>query len=140
MSSLSDILNTIADEKALALLNLIATKKGYDSEQIVKFLELSRKEFYSRISRFIKVGLVKRQKGRYSITLFGRIVHEVEATIGEATSSHWKLRALDALEDSPALPEHEVKKVIDSLVDNELVRKIFLQTYTTQANPPQRDR
>jgi predicted transcriptional regulator len=137
LSALSNILNAIADEKALTLLNTIATN-NYESEELVSLLNLSRKEFYSRVSRFIKAGLVKRIRGRYSLTLFGRLVHEVETTIDDALSSHWKLKALDKLETFPELPRNEREKIINSLVDNEFIRKIYLQTYQTQPKPPVR--
>jgi hypothetical protein len=134
LSSLSEILHAIADEKALILLNTIGAK-DYDSEDLVSVLNLSRKEFYSRVSRFVKAGLVRRVRGKYSLTLFGRLVKEVETIIQDALSSHWKLKVLDELEIFPELPQIECEKIIDSLVDNEFVKKIYLQTYQSQTQP-----
>jgi hypothetical protein len=134
LSSLSEILHAIADEKALILLNTIGAN-DYESEDLVSVLNLSRKEFYSRVSRFIKAGLVRRVRGKYSLTLFGRLVKEVETIIQDALSSHWKLKVLDELEIFPELPQIECEKIIDSLVDNEFVKKVYLQTYQSQTHP-----
>jgi DNA-binding Lrp family transcriptional regulator len=134
LSSLSDILNAVADEKALMLLNTIATN-SYESEELVQLLNLSRKEFYSRISRFIKAGLVRRISRRYSLTLFGMLVHEVKTIIEDALSSRWKFKALDELEISE-LPKYDREQIVNSLVGNEFIRKIYLQTHATHQRDP----
>lgn len=130
MPSFSDILNAIADEKAFKLLNTIATT-DYESEDLVRVVNLSRKEFYSRVSRFIDTGLVKRRGGKYSMTLFGRLVHEVEIVIEDALRSHWKLKALEEIETFSELPPGERENIIDSLVDNEFIKRIYLQAHET---------
>lgn len=113
----------MADEKALHLLNTLATRE-YESEAIVGILDLSRKAYYTRMARFVKLGIVKRKKGKYSLTMFGKLVHEVQTVIDVAISNCWKLKALDELETSTDMPKNERKKIIDTLIDNEMLRRM----------------
>lgn len=133
MSTLSNILDAMADEKALHLLNTLA-KKEYESEAIVSMLDLSRKAYYTRMSRFIKLGVVKRKRGKYSLTIFGKILYEVQTTIDVAVNNYWKLKALEELEISADMPNDERKKIIDTLIENETLRRMFFASMVRQQN------
>jgi predicted transcriptional regulator len=124
LSIVSNILSAMADEKALLLLNTLATKE-YESEAIVGIMDLSRKAYYSRMARFVKLGIVKRKKGKYSLTMFGKILHEVQTVIDIAVNNYWKLKALDELEMTADMPEDERKKIIDTLIDTKMLRRMF---------------
>jgi hypothetical protein len=65
---LSYILKRVADDKTLTLFNSIAVSNG---EGIIPIREmnLTLKQYYSRISGLINAGLVKRHKGKHSLTL-----------------------------------------------------------------------
>jgi predicted transcriptional regulator len=73
MTAVSDVLKTIADDKTLVLFNTIALSNS-DSDICVSALALTRKQFYSRLSVLLKAGLVKRERGKYSLTTLGIIV------------------------------------------------------------------
>ncbi|MFL6324012.1 MAG: hypothetical protein ACJ72C_04515 [Nitrososphaeraceae archaeon] len=47
------------------------------------------------------------------------------ATLENAVSNYWKLKAIDSLEMSKALPAEERKKIIDSLIDNQVIKDIL---------------
>jgi predicted transcriptional regulator len=124
LSIVSNILSAMADEKALLLLSTLATKE-YESEAIVGIMDLSRKAYYSRMARFVKLGIVKRKKGKYSLTMFGKILNEVQTVIDIAVNNYWKLKALDELEMTADMPEDERKKIIDTLIDTKMLRRMF---------------
>jgi len=71
-SSVSGILHAISEERSLALFNSIAIEKN-DSEHHIKKLEMSPKQYYSRIYVLMKAGLIKRQRGKYYITSIGKV-------------------------------------------------------------------
>jgi len=126
LATTRDILNAIADEKALALFDIIAVAEC-DSELLITKLTLSRKEYYSRISRLVKAGLASRQRGKYSLTMLGDIVYQARLAIEHAVSIYPKLKAVDMLKKSSDIPEDECNKVINFLLSNELNKNIFLQ-------------
>jgi hypothetical protein len=77
----------------------------------------------------IKVGLVKRKNGKYSLTSLGKVVHESGRIIEEALKEYWKLRAIDSIQtfDRTVLPHEERKKIIDTLFnDNEKIKEVIL--------------
>ena len=93
--------------------------KGTDSESLKGQSKLTRKQYYSRLSRLTRTGLVKRRKGRYSMTLLGKIVQDSQSRIDTALANYWKLRAIDSLETSKELPIEEQQKLIDSMLKDQ---------------------
>src|SRR5919197_3429876 len=75
--SISDILNAVSDDKALVLFKTIALA-NYRSDSLRSKTKLTRKQFYSRISNLIRIGLVKRNNGKYSLTACGRVIYYVQ--------------------------------------------------------------
>ena len=73
MVSVSDSLSTISNDKSLVLFNTIALASE-DSSILISRLELTRKQYYSRIFELTKAGLIRRRNGKYFLTSFGRIV------------------------------------------------------------------
>ena len=126
MADTRDILNAIADEKALALFDAIAVSEC-DSEVLITKVGLSRKEYYSRISRLVKAELASRNKGTYSLTMLGQLVYQAQLAIDDAVAISPKLKAVDMLKNSSTIPEGERVKVINFLLSNELNKNILLQ-------------
>jgi hypothetical protein len=93
------VLRAISDDKALAIFNTIAL--SVDSAPIaISRLNLTRKQYYSRMSAMIDAGIITRRSGRYFLTSFGKVVYEAQTLIGRAQQSYWKLKAVDTIESS----------------------------------------
>jgi predicted transcriptional regulator len=122
------VLRTIADDKSMELFKTIAQGK-IDSESLKSKTKLTRKQYYSRLSRMIKAGLVRKKSGKYLLTTFGKIVFDVQLTVESALGSYWKLRAIDSLETSNELPKEEQQKLIDALLDNQEIKGILVKGF-----------
>ena len=123
---LAEVIRTISDEKSLLIFNTIFHAGGDESETIRDGLKLTRKQYYSRISRLQKTGLVKRQKGRYFLTAFGKVIYDSQRLLGIAIKNYWKLRAIDSLGlDENEVPNEERKKIIDELLGNQQLKDIL---------------
>ena len=120
------ILRTIADDKSLDLFKTIA-QGTIDSENLKSKTKLTRKQYYSRLSRMTKAGLVRKKSGKYLLTAFGKIVYDAQTTVETALTSYWKLRAIDSLEMSNELPKEEQQKLIDALLDNKEIKGILVK-------------
>jgi hypothetical protein len=130
--SLANILSAISNEKALAVFKTIADTKG-DSDVLRTKLNITRKQYYSRISGLLKAGLVKRKHGRYSLTVFGELVYDATMTLEKAfkSNNYWKLKAIDSFEIAPGqgyeLSVEERNKIIDTLLrDDQKIKDILL--------------
>ena len=88
-------------------------------------LQLTRKQFYSRLHALIIYNLVNKANGKYHLTSFGKVVFDWHIVLMQAISEgYWKLRALDVL-DSSGIPDAERNKIMDALVTNEKLRQFI---------------
>ena len=120
------VLRTIADDKSLELFRTIA-QGTINSENLKSKTKLTRKQYYSRLSRITKAGLVRKKSGKYLLTAFGKIVYDSQTTVETALISYWKLKAIDSLEMSNELPKEEQQKLIDALLDNQGLKEILVR-------------
>ena len=127
------VLRTIADDKSLELFSIVALEK-IDSRNLKSKMKVTRKQYYSRLSRMTKAGLVRRKNGKYILTTFGKIVYESKVTIENALNNYWKLKAIDSLETSNEVPKEEQQKLIETLLDNEEIKGILVKAGSTEAS------
>jgi len=84
------------------------------------------------MSGLIKAGLVKRQRGKYLLTAFGKVIYSaqtsLEAKIEIALNNYWKLKAIDSLE-MPSREEND--KVISMLIDNQEIKDALIKDLLT---------
>jgi hypothetical protein len=126
--SIMSVLKAISDDKALVLFNNIALSNN-DRYVPLKEMNLTTKQYYSRISGLLKVGLIKRQKGCYSPTLLGKIVYDSQTIIGKALSYYWKLKAIESMEmSSTDIPNEEKTQLINALIDNYQIKDILMRS------------
>ncbi len=123
---LADILKAIADDKSLVLFDNIANAGG-DTDILIRRLDLTRKQYYSRISALLKTGLISRKSRQYNLTSLGKIVYDAQLMIGSAANTFWKLKAIDSLETEHKLPAEERNKIINTLIDNQDIIKILVK-------------
>src|SRR5918912_1720291 len=97
--SITDILKKISDDKALTLFNSIAVSDGHGYIRL-REMNLSTKQYYSRLSGLMNAGLIRRDNGKYSLTLVGKIVYDALLNIGKSLSYYWKLKAIESIERS----------------------------------------
>jgi predicted transcriptional regulator len=121
-----DILNALADYNALVLFRTIAATRD-SSNILISKMNLSRKQYYSRMSRLMNAGLVKRQNGKYILTSLGKVIHEAEKSIETAlVHDYWKLKTIDSLETCEDLPMEELHKIIESLIKDQKIKESVL--------------
>lgn len=108
----------------------------------LKEMNLSTKQYYARVSGLLNAGLIKRHKGKYSLTLLGRVVYDSQLLIGKTLSYYWKLRAIESIEmestqmSNPttySLPNEEITQLIDALIDNNQVKEILLKSVSNHS-------
>ena len=78
---ISDLIKAISDDKALTIFNTVALNAG-KTDLLIHTLGLTRKQFYSKMERLMKQGLLVRRNGRYYLTSLGKILYELQSTLG----------------------------------------------------------
>jgi hypothetical protein len=122
--SVSDTLSAICNDKSLVLFNTIALACG-DTDILITRLELTRKQYYSRMSELTNAGLIRRKNGKHFLTSFGRIVYAVQELIGKAIQYSSKLQAIDSIETSE-FPAAERSMIIDTLIHSSEIKEILI--------------
>ena len=102
-----------------------------NSAILTKNAKLTRKQYYSRMSRMTKVGLIKRKNGKYFLTSLGKVIYQAQTLIGNTLKDYWKLKAIDSLDSSTSigLPQEEHDKILNTLIDNHQIKQILLARY-----------
>jgi hypothetical protein len=130
--SISLILKKISDDKALVLLNSIAVVDGEKYIQL-KHVNLTTKQYYSRISGLTDAGLIKRHKGKYFLTMLGHVVYDSQMMIGKTLAYYWKLKVIESVEmyTPSGLPNEEITQLINALIDNHRIRDILMKSISS---------
>ncbi|MGI8834198.1 MAG: hypothetical protein ACR2IS_16375, partial [Nitrososphaeraceae archaeon] len=117
---LQQVIDTVEDMEAYEAL----------TSRSVKEMNRTTKQYYSRISGLLNAGLIKRHKGKYSLTLLGKVEYDSHMTIGKTLAYYWKLKAIESIEISSgaSLPEGELTQLINALIDNHQIKDILMKT------------
>lgn len=126
MISKTSLLYAISDEITSNIFRniVLAHSKG---DILITRLNLTRKQFYSHLSLLTQAGLVKREKGKYLPTAFGKVICNVmtdlDGKLENALSNYWKLKAIDAIQ---MISREESNRIISTLIDDQEIRSILL--------------
>lgn len=124
MQRVGSVYGSLSDNISVGLFTMIAHER-ISSITLRNNVKITRKQYYSRLSKLINAGLIKRSNGRLILTAFGKLVYQVQKTIEDASANQWKLRAIDSIELSDDLPTEERRKLLESLIDNKQIRDIL---------------
>lgn len=117
----SDVLKCISDEKCREMLSSIQERVPIS----ISNLELTRKQYYTRLHNLIICGLIQKINGGYRLTSFGKVVFDWHVVIRDTIAKeYWRLRAIDML-GSSGIPDSERTKMVDMLIENEKLRQFL---------------
>jgi CheY-like chemotaxis protein len=122
-----DVKNSICDSKDLLLFKAVSTDKYNNRELLTIKASLSKKQYYSRLSKFIKTSLIEGNRGHYSLTSLGVLVRESLKILELAFYNETRLKSIDKTAESPA----ERMKLIETLVDDQMLKSLMIQGYSS---------
>ena len=129
--SITSILKRVSDDKTLVLFNSIAVSSTNNDRYIpLKEMNLSTKQYYSRIAGLLDAGMIKRHKGKYFLTMLGKVVYESQMIIGKTLAYYWKLKAIESIETSTTsgIINEEITQLINALIDNHQIKDILMKS------------
>lgn len=124
--SLGDVLEAISDNKSFEIIRDIA-KGSVESEVLKQKAGMSKKQFYTRTKQLMNTGIVKRVKGKFSLTNFGVVVFHAALIIDAGVRDYWKLKAIDSIQDSGQIVEHERIKLIQAILEGSSIENILVK-------------
>jgi hypothetical protein len=121
----SDVLKCISDEKCRDILTIIHRT----GDLSITGLNLTRKQFYSRLHSILTCALAHKKNGRYQLTSFGKVVFDWHLSLKDIISKeYWRLAAIDTLSLS-GMPDSDKIKIANSLIENEQVKRLLSPTH-----------
>jgi hypothetical protein len=133
--STARVMVALSDTKSFYLLSKIAFAE-VDSQSLLSETKLSAKAFYSRMSRLLKIGIITRKGGMYSLTSFGKIVYHAQDLIATALNNYWRLSALDSLGMIDAHPTRDYNKISNSLLGDCVIENILARQLGANPESP----
>jgi predicted transcriptional regulator len=103
-----EILEVISTGESQELFNLIAENKN--SYDVVESGILTRKQYYLRLAKLVKLDLVKRVGKRYALTIFGYVVYETQLTLVMVLTSY------NAINSANMIPTNEGFEVVNQMI------------------------
>jgi predicted transcriptional regulator len=123
--SVEDVLKAVSDSKSLDMFRSIA-KGSVESEVLKATKGLSKKQYYFRMRQLLKAGLVQRIKGRFSLTCLGAVVYHAQLIVEKGVNNYWKLKAIDSIQSSAEIGQHERTKLIQTIIDDSGIESILV--------------
>jgi len=123
--SVEDVLKAVSDSKSLDMFRSIA-KGSVESEVLKETRGLSKKQYYFRMRQLLKAGLVQRIKGSFSLTCLGAVVYHAQLIVEKGVNNYWKLKAIDSIQSSAEIGEHERMKLIKTIIDDSGIESILV--------------
>jgi hypothetical protein len=96
-AKLAEILHELVEEGSSNILITIATRKQIRTKTLRSLNNLTAKQYYSRLQRLMRLGLIKRKSGVFTITSFGEVIYDGKKKIDSAIDQYWQLKAVDSL-------------------------------------------
>lgn len=123
--SVEDVMKAVSDTKSLDMFRSIA-KGSIESEVLKQTKGLSKKQYYFRMRQLLKAGLVQRSKGSFSLTCLGAVVYHAQLILEKGVNNYWKLKAIDSIQSSAEIGEHERMKLIKTIMDDSGIESILV--------------
>ena len=91
----------------------------------MKLLNLTRKQYYDRSSRLLKIGLIRKENREFNLTSFGQLVDNSQLKIASALEHSSELKAIDILISDPGMSEDQQNSIIDKLIDDPEIKMLI---------------
>lgn len=126
--SMRNVFRVLSDQQTERLFKTIINSKDAESQILILESGLSKRQYYDRIKNLLKAGLIWRQKGRYELSSFGKVIFSLYKIAEKASKIYWKLDAIDNIKMSEKshLAEIDYVKIVDVLLNDFEIKEIFL--------------
>jgi hypothetical protein len=120
MSSYAIVVDAVGDALALSMFEAIAN----GNRLIISNFRISKKQYYTRLTKLQNSGLIRRIKGNYLPTMFGTIVYNALRIVEDASANRWKIEAVDHIKNTTT--KEQTRQAIELLVTNHGVKSVLL--------------
>ncbi|HEX2406444.1 MAG TPA: hypothetical protein VHJ38_04460 [Nitrososphaeraceae archaeon] len=118
-----EVLKLLINENTLKILSqLTGNNNDRDGNTLsITKIDLTRKQFYTKLNELITKGFIKKEKGKYYLTTFGKIVYDLTSEyknkLGIVIEDYWKFKAIDLLDKRHKIIEYLFKQIVNPQIN-----------------------
>jgi predicted transcriptional regulator len=129
--SIGNVFKVLSDQKTEKLFKAIIKFNDAESQVLIVELGLSKKQYYDRVKNLLRAGIIRRKKGGYELSSFGKVIYSLYKIAEKASRIYWKLDAIDNIKTSENshLAELDYMKIIDILLRDVEIKEFFLHGF-----------
>jgi predicted transcriptional regulator len=119
------IFRALSDETSELLFKVIASNGGYNKVELTtQVANITTKQYYTRIEKLVKAGLIRRVKEKYVLTPFGRVIYQVTQAIEQTASLKTVFYILEESRNDKNIPREELDAIAKTLITNDRIREL----------------
>lgn len=118
-----DVLEAISDQLTLDIITTISNHVA-NSHNVIQILGITHKQYYSRSSKLLNIGIISRRNGEIILTSFGRLGYKAQLKIANAFAHYSELRMIGAIRSHCGIPDDEQKTIIEKLLDDAQLKNL----------------
>ncbi len=122
-----DVFKVLSDRDSVGLFNEVHNNGSIDSENLISLNGLTKKQYYTRVQRLEECGLIRRKSGKYSLTAFGKVIHDCKLKIDNALAEYYSLKAVDSFNDSREIDNAQKKQLIETIVRDNTIKALLIE-------------
>lgn len=120
------VLGAISDDVSLELFKQVALTNGA-SDVLRSKMNITRKQYYSRLYKLIHCGLIKRKDNQYFLTALGKVMYDSQTIIENALSNYWKIKVIDSVGIAKDITSGDQQKLIETLIQDQEIKNILTE-------------
>lgn len=118
-----DVFFALGTERRFNLFRYIASNGGWLPTDLKDMFDLTVKQFYASMRILKDAGLIRRDRRKYSLTSYGKIVNECVERIVKTQDCSWMLNFLD--EARLTLTPEQREEAKNALIKDEAIRNLI---------------
>jgi hypothetical protein len=125
--SMRNVFRVLSDQQTERFFKAIIDSKDAESQILILESGLSKRQYYYRTKNLLKAGLIWRQKGRYELSSFGKVILSLYKIAEKASKIYWKLDAIDNIKMSEKshLAEIDYMNIVNVLLNDTEIKEFF---------------
>lgn len=124
----SDVFDAVADDSTIELFRVIVqSNEGASTDFLRNKMVLTRKQYYTRLYKLSRCGLIKRKDSSYFATALGKVLFDALATIENALNNYWRIKVVDTLDTTEGIPADEQRRLVETLIKDQGIKSILMK-------------
>lgn len=125
------VLDAINDDISISMVEIILNNSENTSDTLIEKLKLTHRQYYFRIVKLLKTGIVGSKSKKYFITSFGKLIYHAHSKIVIAVAHLSTLRIIDVIMDMD-ISGDDYRNAIGELIQEAELKNILLKSNVMQ--------